>query len=125
VEAVGGDRLARLRERFEQLMRQRVTFTGERRDDLGARLRMNEPEFDPALVPPTLLRDTPNLAVTTSRVEVPPPGTGPDDGAAAGLIYDREKGILDQPIPALENKTPRAAASDPALRPQLLRWMKF
>jgi len=27
--------------------------------------------------------------------------------------------------PALDNKTPRAAASDPALRPQLLLWMKF
>ena len=71
-----------------------------------------------------LLRDTPKLVVTTSRVEVPP-GTVPDDAAAAGIIYDRQQGILDEPIPALENKTPRAAASDPALRPQLLRWMKF
>ncbi len=124
LEALGADRLARFRERFEQLMRQRVTFTGERRDDLGARLRMNEPKFDPALVPPTLLRDTPKLVVTTSRVKAPT-GTVPDDSAAAGLIYDRQQGILDEPIPALENKTPRAAASDPALRPQLLRWMKF
>jgi hypothetical protein len=124
LEALGADRLARLRERFEQLMRQRVTFTGERRDDLGARLRMNEPKFDPALVPPTLLRDTPKLVVATSRVAVPP-GTVPDDAAAAGIIYDRQRGILDEPILALENKTPRAAASDPALRPQVLRWMKF
>jgi hypothetical protein len=124
LEALGADRLARLRERFEQLMRQRVSFAGERRDDLGARLRMNEPKFDPALVSPTLLRDTPKLVVTTSRVEAPP-GTIPNDRAAAGVIYDREQGILDEPIPALENKTPRAAASDPALRPQLLRWMKF
>jgi hypothetical protein len=89
LEALGADRLARLRERFERLMRQRVTFTGERRDDLGARLRMNEPKFDPALVPPTLLRDTPKLVVTTSRVEAPP-GTVPDDSAAAGFVYDRE-----------------------------------
>jgi hypothetical protein len=124
LEALGADRLARFRERFEQLMGQRVTFTGERRDDLGARLRMNEPSFDPALVPPTLLRDTPKLMVTTSRVKAPP-GTVMDDAAAAGVIYDRQRGILDEPIPALENKTPRAAASDPALRPQLLRWMKF
>ena len=124
LEALGADRLARLRKRFERLMRQRVTFTGERRDDLGARLRMNEPKFDPALVPPTLLRDTPKLVVATSRVEAPP-GTVPDDAAAAGVIYDRQRGILDEPIPALENKTPRVAASDPALRPQLVRWMKF
>jgi hypothetical protein len=116
--------LARLRERFEQLMRHRVTFTGERRDDLGARLRMNEPKFNPALVPPALLRDTPKLMLTSSRVETPP-GTVPDEGAAVNIIYERERGILDEPIPALDNKTPRAAASEPALRPKLLRWMKY
>ena len=85
---------------------------------------MKEPKFDPALVPPTLLRDTPKLAVMTSRVAVPP-GTVPDDAAAAGIINDRQQGILDEPIPALDNKTPRAAASEPALRPKLLLWMKF
>ena len=124
LEAMGAERLARFRERFEQLMGPRVSFKIERRDDLGARLRMNEPEFDPALVPPTLLRDTPKLLISSSRIQAPP-GTVPDDAAAAGLIYDRQRGILDEPIPALDNKTPRAAASDPALRPQLLRWMKF
>jgi hypothetical protein len=124
LEALGADRLARFRERFEQLMRQQVTFSGERRDDLGARLRMNEPKFDSAFVPPSLLRDTQKVMVTTSRVKAQP-GTVPDDAAVAGVIYKRQQGILDEPIPALENKTPRAAASDPALRPQLLRWMKF
>jgi len=124
LEAMGAGRLGRFRERFEQLMEHRVTFSGERRDDLGARLRMNEPRFDSALVPPALLRNTPKVEVTTSRVAVPI-GTIPDDAVAAGAIYDRQQGILDEPIPALDNKTPRAAASDPALRPQLLRWMKF
>ena len=124
LEALGAGRLARFRERFEQLMGQRVTFKGERLDDLGARLRMNEPKFDPALVPPSLLRDTPRLAVTSSRVAIPP-GTVPNDATAAGIINDRQQGILDEPIPALDHKTPRAAASDPALRPQLVRWMKF
>jgi hypothetical protein len=124
LEAMGADRLARFRARFEQLMGQRVTFMGERRDDLGARLRMNEPKFDPALVPPSLLRDTPKLSVATSRVKLPP-GRVPDDAAAAGFIHDRQQGILDEPIPALDNKTPRAAASDPALRTKLVLWLKF
>jgi hypothetical protein len=124
LEAMGADRLARFRARFEQLMGQRVTFKGERRDDLGARLRMNEPWFDPAFVPPSLLRDTPKLEIMSSRIAVPP-GTSPDGAAAAGVIYDQQKGILDEPIPALEDKTPRAAASDPALRTKLVRWMKF
>jgi hypothetical protein len=124
LEALGAERLARLRERFEHLMQHRVTFTGERRDDLGARLRMNEPKFDPALVPPSLLRHTPQLEVTTSRLEVPSE-MARDDATAAGVAYDLQLGILDEPIPALENKTPRAAACEPRLRPQLLRWMKF
>jgi hypothetical protein len=64
------------------------------------------------------------LSVATSRVAVPP-GTVPDDAAVAGIINDRQQGILDEPIPALENRTPRAAASEPALRPKLLLWMKF
>ena len=124
LEAIGADRLARLRERFEQLLGPRVAFKIERRDDLGAQLRMNEPEYDPALVPPALLRETPKLLVASSRGEAPP-GAVPGKGSAAGFIYEREQGILDEPIPALNDKTPRAAASDPALRPQLLRWMKF
>jgi hypothetical protein len=124
LEALGADRLARLRERFEKLMQQRVCFAGERRDDLGARLRMNEPTFDPALVPPVLLRDTPRMLVHTSRVKAPS-GAAMDAGAVAGTIYERQCGILDEPIPALDGKTPRAAATEPALRPQLLRWMKF
>src|ERR1039457_334939 len=72
LEAMGADRLAPLRARFEQLMGQRVTSKGERRDYLGARLRINEPKFDPALVPPSLLRDTPKLEVMSSRIAVPP-----------------------------------------------------
>ncbi len=77
LEALGADRLARLRERFEQLMRQRVTFSGERRDDLGARLRMNEPKFDPALVwqplspvAPIVDRDQPGLLRGGMGIEV-------------------------------------------------------
>jgi hypothetical protein len=122
VEAMGAERLARLRERFEQLMQERVRFSGERRDDLGARLRMEEPRFNPALVPPALLRDTPRLTVTTSKVPAPS-GMAPD-AAAAGFVHEREQNVLDEPIPALNGKTPRAAATDPALRRQLLLWMK-
>lgn len=99
-------------------------FKGERRDDLGARLRMNEPTFDPALVPPILLRDTPQLMLTSSRVNVPT-GKVPDKATAAGTIRDRQQGILDEPMPAPDGKTPRVAASDPAFRPQLVRWLKF
>jgi hypothetical protein len=124
LEAIGADRLARLRERFEQLLGPRVAFKVERRDDLAAQVRMNEPEYDPTLVPPALLRETTKLVVASSRVQARP-GAVPGKDSAAAVSYEREQGILDEPIPALNNQTPRAAASDPALRPQLLRWMKF
>ena len=31
---------------------------------------------------------------------------------------------MDEPIPALDGKTPRATSLEPALRPKLLRWRK-
>ena len=84
----------------------------------------NAGKFDPALVPPALLSDTPELVLTTNRDKVPSRAI-PDTVAAAGIICNREQGILDQPIPLLDSQTPRAAALDPALRPKLLQWMKF
>jgi hypothetical protein len=32
--------------------------------------------------------------------------------------------LLDDPVPALDNKTPRAAAQEPAFRPKLIEWLK-
>ncbi|MCX6902435.1 MAG: hypothetical protein NTW03_02915 [Verrucomicrobia bacterium] len=54
-----------------------------------------------------------------------PSGAATAESAAAGLIHERERRKLDEPIPALDNQTPRAAATQPALRPKLIRWMKF
>ncbi|HRT08941.1 MAG TPA: hypothetical protein P5233_11195 [Candidatus Paceibacterota bacterium] len=123
LEAMGADRLARLRTRFEALLEAAVKFVGERRDDLAAQVRLREPKYDPALVPPALLRDVPQLKTSLSRILLKE-GQTPEEAASAGL-RQKENDVLDKPIPALDNHTPRAAANMPELRNKLIRWLKF
>jgi hypothetical protein len=123
LEAMGADRLARLRQRFETLMGGAVKFAGERRDDVAAQMRLKQPKFDPALVPPALLRDVPQLRTSFSRVQVKE-GQTPEEVVSACLCQ-KESGILDEPVLALDNHTPRAAANMPELRDKLIRWLKF
>jgi hypothetical protein len=121
LEVMGSARLDKLRARFESVLGPRVKFTGERRDNIGARMRMQLPEYDASLVPPLLLTEPPRLVSTFSRV----PATADDaNDGAEDFMRERDRVFLDQTVPALEGKTPRAAASIPALRPALLRLMK-
>ncbi len=125
LETMGAERLADVRARFETLMGERVRFAGERLDDLAARLRQQEPAYDPALVPAALLRDTPRLSLGTRRVQVAPGTDSHDPATAAAFIEDEQRGILDEPIPALGGKTPRQATSAPSLRKALILWLKY
>jgi hypothetical protein len=122
IEAMGAGRLARLRACLETRLGDRVRFTGERIDDLGARMGMNEPKGDPALVPPRLLEHTEQLEITGSRLAMPP-GESPED-MMAEVEQTHLHAFLDQNIPALEGRTPREAARDPEMRPKLVRLMK-
>ena len=121
--ATGAARLARLRARFEARLGRRVRFTHQRLDDLGTRLALQRPPADPALVPPRLLENPPQVALSTSRIPAPPPGATPEELKAAYLA-GHLRTFADHPVPALDGRTPRAAAADPALRPKLLHLMK-
>lgn len=44
---------------------------------------------------------------------------------SSARLRQKQNGILDNPIPALDNRTPRAAANLPELRNKLIRWLKF
>jgi hypothetical protein len=122
IEAMGGDRLARLRGKLETCLGGRLRFTGERLDDLGARLAMGEPPGIPALVPHRLLEPAPRLHLMSSQLAMPP------GGSQKKMLAEMEQAYLrafsDQPIPALDGRTPRDAAGDPVLRPKLVRLMK-
>jgi hypothetical protein len=123
VEAMGGKRLAQLRQRFEAQMGTLARFTGERIDDLSPKPAGSQPVADKSLVPPRLLENPQQLAFTSSRVPALPPGTSREE-AEAELMRAADRQFLDDQVPALDNHTPREAARDPALRPKLIRLLK-
>jgi hypothetical protein len=124
LEGMGATRLENFRNRFEIWMQERVRFAGERRDDLGARFRSRTPAYDPALVPPALLRDPPQLYTAVSRLTVPANRRVSKEEVEADQRRKNEETFLGSQIPALDGKTPREAAVDPNLRPKLLTLMK-
>jgi hypothetical protein len=124
IEGMGAARFARLRRRFEERLGTRVRFLSERRDDLGRRLALDEPEpADPALVPPKLLTKPMQLALSSSRLPPLPPGATTEEMRAL-VIRESLRRFPDEPVPALDDRTPREAARDPALRPRLIRQVK-
>ncbi len=122
LEAVGAARLAKLRERFERTLGTRARFAGERRDDAlpsGAAAT----QYDRSLVPPRLLENPPQIALGTHRIDR---GASPKVGGIrpADIFADMDRQWLEMSVPGLAGKTPRAAATDPQLRPRLLDLLK-
>jgi hypothetical protein len=123
VEAMGAAKLAKLRTSFEARMGNGIRFLGERRDDLGARMALAEPEGDLKLVPPRLLEQGEQIALSTSRIPAPPAGMTPEE-VRASVMADNLRAYPDTTVPALDGRTPRQAAGDLILRPRLVRLMK-
>jgi len=117
--AMGQARLATLRERFENRMAGRVRFVSERRDDLAAQMRLKEPDFDESLVPPRLLEQERELLLSTTRIPV-----FEEPNSVEEALRRRDETFLDENVPMLGGSTPREAATDPQLRPKLIRMMK-
>ncbi|HVU31809.1 MAG TPA: hypothetical protein VHE61_00145 [Opitutaceae bacterium] len=123
VEALGGARLDDLRQKLEDRLGSRVTFSRERRDDIAGQMLAREPEFDPALVPPRLLENPSRFDMASSRLPAPPPGVELKDYEAATRT-EMQRQLLDEPVPALGGCTPREAAAIPARRAELVEWAK-
>lgn len=123
VEAMGAEKFKRFRDAFEAVMGQRVRFTGERLDNIAASLGAKEPATDESLVPPRLLEEPQRVVMSTSRVPKSSPGASPA-AAEADFMQAADRAFLDDHVPALNDHTPREAARDPALRPELIRLLK-
>ncbi len=123
LQGMGMEKLARLRAAFEARMGARVRFTGERRDDIGEQMALKEPAGDAALVPPRLLEEPEKILLFTSRVDRPPVALSPEQ-MMAGARGEELRRFPDVALPALDGRTPRAAAGDPKLRPELVRLVK-
>ena len=123
LQALGADKLSLLRQRFEALMAGALRFTSQRKTDAAASLREERAAYDPALVPPALLREPQKLIFTVSRIPAPAEPTTPED-AMAVFRQQHDRTFLDAPLPGLDGKTPRQAVSDPACRQRLVNLMK-
>jgi len=123
VEGIGAKRISRLRAAFEARFGERVVFTRERRDDIGASYAAKEPVPDLTLVPPRLLERIEGVDFSSSRVAPPPPGVSVQAHLAA---VEREylKTWPNSPLPALDGLTPRAAVRDPAWRLEVIELVK-
>lgn len=120
VEAMGEERTNAIRTRLESTLGTRVTFEGQRLDDIG---RPSAPSQPSRLVPPRLLENLQKLQIGSSRIAVSRAiraGEGLQESAMR--VMDEE--FLHMQVPALDGKTPGEAAADAALRPKLIELLK-
>ncbi len=123
LEASGAKRFASFRRKFENQMGDRARFEAERREDAGAQMRMQDPDFDESLVPPRLLENTQRIVLQSSRIAVDKSKRSKDE-VEGDMFRAHEEAWLGNRIPAFDDLTPREAAGDEVMRPRLLRMMK-
>jgi len=120
---MGAAHLAQMRQHFERLLGRKVRLVGERRDDVGAQLVLKDPKFDASLVPPRLLESVESFIIASSQAPAPDPKASPED-LTRDFRRNYDRAFMDEPVPALDGRTPRDAARDPVLRPKLIRLLK-
>jgi hypothetical protein len=123
LQAMGAERLARFRQRFESVMNGLVRFVGERRDDLAKQLKLKDPNFDMTLVPPALLENPQQIVTSASRVCVPRNEILQEEFMSK-FLHEQDIKFLDENVAALDGHTPRQAAVDTLLRPKLVGLIK-
>jgi len=119
LEGGGTDRAQRFQEAFEQRAGNAVVFESRRVDDVGKqKISRDAKPFDPNLVPPRLLELAPKIETTVHLMDASAAVSADD------FMRDRQRQWVDEPVPALDGKTPRQAAGEPALRPKLAALVK-
>jgi hypothetical protein len=115
-----------LRVQFEKQAGKLVEFQEERVEDIAGQLRQkHKTSYDAALVPTCLLQTATRLILSASHIE---PSSMPHGASLRELeaISHQEylRSFLQRPVPLLDDRTPRQAAADPAMRPRLLTLLK-
>jgi hypothetical protein len=123
LEAIGLQKYHRLRELFENALREEVLFSGERREDILSQMRAKEPAYDRGLVPPRLLEGPSKLSIASHRVPASGNSGSPFE-MESKWTKDQAQAWLDQSVPMFDGKTPREASRDPLLRQKLVRLLK-
>lgn len=121
LEAIGRERFLRLKAQFERVFGDKVHFQQEILENPNKNLMSEQLEYDPALIPPKLLTQPDKFVFGYNRVETNGKSLEQLD---VDIITNRDRAWLDEPLPALDGKTPRQAAIDPTLRPSLIKILK-
>lgn len=125
LEAGVGERVALLRAQFERWFGGDMEFVGERMDNVARQLALQHPpRYDAALVPPALLNYAPSFQFNISLVNNPKQSAVNADALQREVLTANVAEYADLAIPALNGRTPREAACDPALHPKLVALMK-
>lgn len=123
--AMGAAAASKARARLQALLGSRIEVIRERERDIAARLLSEGFTPDPALVPPTLAESPGGMNLAQSRVRVTPDFEGLSPEEIRERMSAKEDQLwLDLPVPALGDRTPREAATDPQLRPRMLQLLK-
>lgn len=96
-----------------------LVVTSETFEDVGKEIIAETSLEDADLVPPALLEDISEIVFSSRRIS----NEGGEEPLLVGL-QSSFKNFADIPIPALDDRTPRDAASDPLLRTRLIHLMK-
>lgn len=124
--AQGKENFAEIKSRLERVAGGLVVMASERIDDFASQMLQREGlEYDPSLVPPSLLEGAKSLEMasfrTTASEDDP---TENEETLLEATMRHQFETFADTPIPFLDHRTPRQAAADPSLRPRLLRLLK-
>ncbi len=113
-----------LRPLLEELLNGQIKFTKQRTDDLSKQM-LNQQNllYDKSLVPKKLLKNPTQIESSTTCIPSDLETLSPAE-MEESMMKEFDRTFLDSPIPALNDKTPREAASLPALRPALIQLMK-
>jgi len=113
-----------LRPQLEKLLNGLIRFTKQRTDDLSKQM-LNRQNFnyDKSLVPKKLLKNPMQIENSCTCIPSDLEALSPTK-MEESMMKEFDRTFLDSPIPALNDKTPREAASLPALRPALVELMK-
>ncbi|MFA5264484.1 MAG: hypothetical protein WC378_11725 [Opitutaceae bacterium] len=112
-----------LKQRCERILGSKIRFSSEKREDLSEHLRSAMPSFDSSLVVTTLLNGASGFETHFGSMAAPPTESNLADFTARHQQSFLENWV-NTPNPALQNKSPKEAASDPALRPLVTELVK-
>ena len=121
LDAIGEARIAMLKQGFEKLVGTRVTWESEEVMDMASRMSSDlSPGMEGKEVP-LLLENPPRFGTAPLRISRGSQPAGGDDRDVRKVLL---RAWLNASVPALDDKTPREAAHDPALRPRLVELVK-